>query len=812
MENLIGVFIQITGIVQGVGFRPFVYEYARKYNLSGWVRNTSAGVDIQVEGTSLNINNFMDAITNRLPPLAMVIDMTTIPVRTENFDDFVIIRSQPIKDAFQPISPDTSICKDCIKELNDPKDRRYKYPFINCTNCGPRYTIIEDIPYDRPFTTMAPFEMCDECQSEYNNPKDRRFHAQPIACPNCGPHIWLEYSTKSGGIKSTGKTEVILKETLSLLNQGKIIAVKGLGGFHFACDAMNYEAVEKLRIRKLRVEKPFAVMMRDLETVNKHCYLNEFERTLLGTQQKPIVILNLRCSSTLASNISPNQKTAGVMLPYTPLHHLLFNDREFAVGNKLQPSVLVMTSANLSDEPITIDNREAKEHLDTIADAFLMHDRSIKTRCDDSVFRVFLDSSQTTKSSSHGFSGEHASSDRKVLNDQNSFSYPVRRSRGYTPFPLIMSQDTPSILAVGAELKNTFCITRDGLAFVSHHIGDLENYDTLRSFTESITHYEKLFRISPKYIAHDFHPDYLSTRYAKKRTELDHLPLIGVQHHHAHMASCMAENKISGDNPTIGIIFDGSGYGLDGNIWGGEVLLSINNEFKHIAQLKYTALPGGDLAIKNPYRTAIAYLWQEKIDYLSDLPCFNDLSSDEYQIITSQLEKGINSPLTSSIGRLFDAVASICGVRNSVNYEAQAAIELETIADKTVQSSYNLKLEKLSEIIRIDPSPLINAVVEDVINQIDRSIISARFHNALVETILKLCHQIRETHHCSDVVLSGGVWQNMFLLEKTVKILKNNHFDVFIHHHLPPNDGCISFGQAIISANKWKSGKDLENK
>ena len=512
MPNLKGVHIHISGIVQGVGFRPFVYNLAQKYNLKGWVKNTSAGVDIQLDGTGDQIEVFTSKLKSDAPSLASLdqIEITERPA--SGFGVFEILHSESIPTAFQPISPDVSLCPDCLRELLDRKDRRYRYPFINCTNCGPRFTIIRDIPYDRPKTSMSDFDMCEDCAAEYTDPSNRRFHAQPIACPNCGPQVWLEQYRRAENGATTSIMQIgeeAIQRTRKLLMEGKIIAIKGLGGFHLACSARDPVAIAELRLRKLRVDKPFAVMMPDLETVKRHCHINENERILLESPAHPIVLLRRRSVSMIPNEVAPGQRTIGVMLPYTPLHTLLLEKE------KGYPDVLVMTSGNLSDEPICTDNIDARERLDKLADAFLMHDRDIHIRTDDSVMRVFT---------------------KEV--------YPIRRSRGYAPFPVRLASDVPSLLAAGAELKNTFCITNGNYAFLSHHIGDLENYETLKSFEDGVEHFERLFRVKPEAIAYDLHPNYLATRYALERAEREKIPSFGIQHHHAHIASVMAEHRL----------------------------------------------------------------------------------------------------------------------------------------------------------------------------------------------------------------------------------------------------------------------------
>jgi hydrogenase maturation protein HypF len=783
---MIGKKIHITGIVQGVGFRPFVFNQAITNSLTGWVSNTSAGVDIEVNGEPGNIATFIQTLTSDPPPLARIDSIEVNQVPINQYDTFVIVRSKVVDDAFQPISPDICICPDCLRELFDPNDRRYRYPFINCTNCGPRLTIIEDIPYDRPKTTMRDFEMCPDCKAEYTDPTNRRFHAQPIACPTCGPEVWLEYPTQ----KHTSQNEQVYGSAATLavqkmLLKGKIVAIKGLGGFHLACDATNPKAVMELRRRKLRIDKPFALMMPDIAAIEAHCLINDADRQLIESRERPIVIIHRKESSSIALDVAPEQNTLGVMLPYTPLHYLLFaspNAKKSFDGLRKSISMppLVMTSGNISEEPIAINNKEAQERLSSLADAFLMHDRPIRTRCDDSVIRTFQ--------------GE---------------SFPLRRSRGYAPFPVYLSSQSPQILATGGELKNTFCIVRDRYAFLSHHIGDMENYETYQSFLDGITKYESLFRFKPEAIAYDLHPNYLATRYAIERAEHEGLPSFGIQHHHAHIASCMVEHSLPADQPVIGVAFDGTGYGDDGAIWGGEFLLTDYRSFKRICHLKYIPLPGGDASIHKPARIALAYLWASKLEWNLELHPVSSLCAEELSILKSQLKLKINTPLTSSMGRFFDAVASICGVRQEVNYEAQAAIEFEALADPDEIGEYNFIVEPdenpQNMSLQIDSSPLIEEVINDLSKGVIISKISTRFHNTIARMVFKICDKIRKDFNVDHVVLSGGVWQNLTLLRRAYDLLLSDNFKVHIHHQVPTNDGGLALGQAIVAIQRMRA-------
>jgi hydrogenase maturation protein HypF len=781
MTDMRSAKIHVTGIVQGVGFRPFVYGLAARLGLNGWVRNTSAGVDILVDGATSSIDAFVNALKSELPPLARIDSMDVSFEATHGFSGFEIVSSEVLEGAFQPISPDVSICPDCLRELRDPSNRRYRYPFINCTNCGPRFTIITDIPYDRPNTTMAPFDMCPDCAAEYTNPLDRRFHAQPVACPVCGPQIWLE---GTNGVRIAERDDAILA-TQRLLANGKIVAIKGLGGFHLACDALNLEAVTELRKRKLRVDKPFALMMPDMETVQKHCFVSEDERILLESRQRPIVLLQRKPGSSIVEEVAPKQATIGVILPYTPMHYLLFVPESSLQNPSEEIHPLVMTSGNLSDEPIATGNDEARLRLATLADAFLLHNRDIRTRCDDSVMRVpMLDGKD-----------DQVSTPAKHI----APGYFMRRSRGYAPDPIQLPFDVPALLATGPELKNTFCVTRQRYAFVSHHIGDMENYETLRSFEDGIQHYEHLFRITPEAIVCDLHPDYLSSRYASKRSQQENLPLFRVQHHHAHIAACMADNGLDGSHPVIGLALDGTGFGDDGAIWGGEFLVADYAGYQRSFHLDYFPLPGGDAAIKRPARTALALLWQLGLDWDEGLAPVNDFCYEDKQALRIQLERSLNTPHTSSMGRLFDAAAALAGLRQEVNYEAQAAIEFEAALDPLETGAYHFTLRET--VVNFEEA--IRALIGDSISGVSIPIISARFHNGLAEMSRQVCAELRSRTGIGEVALSGGVWQNMTLLERTTANLREDGFTVYIHQQVPTNDGGLSLGQAMVGASKY---------
>ena len=754
----------VSGVVQGVGFRPFIYSLAGRLGLTGWVCNTSAGVIVEIEGSGDALEAFTNALEVDAPPLAVIDRVTSEALPPTGEPAFTIRESRPEPGAFQPISPDLCTCPDCLRELADPEDRRYRYPFINCTNCGPRFTIIKDIPYDRPSTTMAAFEMCPDCEREYRDPLDRRFHAQPIACPACGPRVWLAGPDRSG-LRVEASEDEAIAGARRLLKDGRILAVKGLGGFHLACDATNDEAVKRLRERKGRVDKPFAVMMSDLAQVECHCLLAADERRLLESRERPIVLLWAKAGQRpeISGDVAPRQKTLGVMLPYTPLHALLLEPE--AAGEPFPP--LVMTSGNYAEEPIATENEEAASRLAPLADAFLLHDREIHIRTDDSVVRIF-----------------------------RGAELPIRRSRGYAPYPIHLSSEAPHILAVGAELKNTFCLTRGGYAFLSHHVGDLEKFETLQSFETGIAHFEGLFRIQPEALAFDLHPDYLATRYARRRAEREGLSAFGVQHHHAHIAACLAEHGLETGARAIGVAFDGTGYGTDGAIWGGEFLIAGYRDFERAYHLAYIPLPGGDASIRKPARTALAHILAAGLDLEGDLPPFDALQSSERAAAEHQARTGLNAPPTSSMGRLFDAVASIAGVRHEVNYEGQAAIELESLADPAEASSYGFEIRDGE----VSAGPVIREVVKDVRRGLSPATISARFHNAIASMIVEVCGRIRADHGLRVVALSGGVFQNMTLLGRTVEKLETANFEVLTHRCVPPNDGGISLGQAVVAA------------
>jgi hydrogenase maturation protein HypF len=745
--------LQVNGIVQGVGFRPFVYQLAAQYGLKGEVANTSAGVSIQIEGPAESLTAFEEDLAAKSPPLAHIVEIQSRPHPLQNYADFRITSSRGEAAMATLISPDVAVCDDCLREMFDPTDRRYHYPFINCTNCGPRYTIIDDIPYDRPKTSMRHFAMCPLCQAEYDDPLNRRFHAQPNACPACGPQVSL-WDSRRQPIRTADP----IAAAADLIRQGKILAVKGLGGYHLAVDALNVQAVARLRQRKLREEKPFAVMSPDVAAIQRYALIEPAEESLLRSIQRPIVLLNKTSSYCLADEVAPRNRYVGAMLPYTPLHHLLL---------RCGFTALVMTSGNRSEEPIAIANDDAFARLADLADAFLIHDRDIYLRSDDSVVR-------------------HAAGAPRVL----------RRSRGYVPVPVFLKQPLPPILACGAELKNTVCFTKGELAFISQHIGDLENLSTYEFFQKTIDHMQRILAVRPELIACDLHPDYLSTRWADEQKAI---PKVRVQHHHAHIVSCMAEHRMGGK--VIGLSCDGTGYGADDTVWGGEVLIASARGFERVAHLSEVPMPGSAAAIREPWRMAVSYLHDAFGENLGglDLPFMRAAGADKVRLIQEMIAKRINSPLTSSLGRLFDGVAAIAGLRSRVSHEGQAAMELEMAAQSETEPFYDYSIEGDGP-WRMLPAPIVRAAAADVGRGCPVGLISAKFHNTLIRLFGDLCDRIRAAHGLKRVVLSGGVFQNARLLTGLTQALEAKGFEVFSHRLVPTNDGGIALGQAMIAA------------
>ena len=745
MQHSIRVEVRVEGVVQGVGFRPYVHGLAHRFGLSGRVGNDTAGVFVEIEGAEQAVSEFLATLPAQAPPLAVIEQVRTSPLAPTGESGFHIVSSNAAGRRDTLISADTATCDDCLRELADPTDRRFDYPFINCTNCGPRFTIVRDVPYDRPFTTMAPFAMCQACAREYHDPTDRRFHAQPVCCPACGPRLRL---IDAGGAELPGEP---LAEAAQLLKAGAVLAVKGLGGFHVAALATDAAATAELRARKHREDKPFALMVTDLDAARELCEIDPVAERLLAGRRRPVVLLPRRRDAPVAPAVAPGNRNLGLMLPYTPLHHLLLRDIA---------APIVLTSGNISDEPIAYQDEDARQRLTGIADAYLTHDRAIHMRTDDSVVRVF-----------------------------RGAELPVRRSRGYAPEPLTLAQPVPRpILGCGAELKSTFCLARGRHAFLSHHIGDLENYETLRSFTEGIEHFRRLFDVTPEVVAYDLHPDYLSTKYA---VDLADVGLVGVQHHHAHIASCLADNGAVG--PVLGVAFDGTGYGSDGTLWGGEFLLADLTGFERMAHLVPVPLPGGAAAIRQPWRMAAAYLGSEAPQDLIQR------NAQHWNAVLAMAARRVNAPLTSSAGRLFDAVAAILGIRDSINYEGQAAVELEQRADLTESGSYGATISD-GAVLQLHGVDLVRAAVTDLQAGVASEAIATRFHHGLADAIVRICVMLRETTGVNVAALSGGVFQNLLLLERTVAGLEQAGFDVLTHHRVPPNDAGISLGQVVVAA------------
>ena len=740
-----------------MGFRPYVFRLATERSLTGSIHNTPSGVTIEIQGPAEQVENFTARLPLEAPPLARITGIAIQEIPCNGEGEFRIISSHTGEAVRTLISPDVTVCDDCRRELFDPADRRYLYPFINCTNCGPRFTIVRDIPYDRPRTSMAVFPMCAECQREYEDPRDRRFHAQPNACWKCGPQLEL---WDSGGRKVECSNPVT--EAVARLRSGGIVAIKGLGGFHLAADATNSTAVELLRQRKRRVEKPFAVMVPDLRMAETFCEMSTQAKEALTSHRRPIVLLPKKPGIAVAAGVAPRQRDLGLFLPYTPVHYLLFAKGQFPA--------LVMTSGNLSEEPIAIDNREAATRLSGIADAFIVHNREILLRCDDSVVKP-------------------------TAGRVRQF----RRSRGYVPAPVELNRDLPAILAVGGELKNAICLTRGRNAFLSQHIGDLENTESFDFFREAVEHLARILEIRPEIVAYDLHPGYFSTKWA---LEQPGVRLVGVQHHHAHIASCMAENAVEGR--VIGFALDGTGYGADGSVWGGEALLASYSGFERAGHFEYVPLPGGEAAIREPWRMSVSYLahtfgW----DFLGLGIAFTEnLVRAKAETMLRMMERRVNSPLTSSCGRLFDGVAALIGLREVVNYEAQAAMELESAAwvGPADAGAYPFSLTRDDHGWQIGVRPLFEAIVEDLRNKTAVETICARYHNGLVEILAHLARCLREETALRRVCLSGGTFHNSYLLCNLVQKLEADAFEVITHSAVPAGDGGLSLGQALVAA------------
>ncbi len=764
----------VEGIVQGVGFRPYIHRLALKHGLSGWVLNASDGVHMELEGKADTLEAFMEDLVPCAPTLAVIDKVTVTEVPPNGDEAFEIRQSVEKAGEFVLVSPDIATCPDCLGEVFEPSDRRYLYPFTNCTNCGPRFTIIQDLPYDRPKTTMGKFVMCPDCQREYEDISDRRYHAQPNACPKCGPRVWIEgwEVGRSAGwqVERVGDWEIgegSITTAAKLLSSGEIVAIKGLGGFHLACDACNEEAVLRLRNLKGREEKPLAIMSANLKAIESYAFVSEEERRLLESPQKPIVLLRKRESCPIAPSVAPRNRYLGVMLPYTPLHALLLNE--------FKGLALVMTSGNISEEPLCKDNEQAKQRLGGIARYFLLHDRDIHIRCDDSVVRCVP----------------------RLAPGKNDGVLFLRRSRGYAPFPVRLNFKLKEVLAVGAELKDTFCFTRGRYCFLSQHIGDLKNAETLAYFEESVAHFQRLFRIRPEAIAHDLHPDYLSTQWAMNQHGIEK---VAVQHHHAHVASCMAEHGIV--EPVIGVACDGIGLGTDGAIWGCEFMIATYDEFERKAHLAYVPMPGGDAATKEPWRMTATYLYLALGEDFVDrhIPFCRRLDRRAWEFVKRMIERKVNTPLTSSCGRLFDAVASLLGLRDKVSFEGQAAMELEQIAgEEDGLGSYEFELGGSGGIKQISVLPMFKQIVGELERGVSDAVIARKFHNTVADFMVEVCRFIGKETGLSKVVLSGGTFQNILLLKLLLLRLQGLGFEVFCHNKVPPNDGGIALGQAMVA-------------
>ncbi|WP_017611781.1 carbamoyltransferase HypF [Nocardiopsis salina] len=753
MEEPIRTRARVTGVVQGVGFRPFVYALATRLGLTGFVGNDVDGVFVEAEGPEARVRTFVRALQEEAPPLAQVetVRSTTVPATGE--PGFSIRQSGAGGRATTLVAADSATCEDCLAELDDPGDRRHGYPFINCTNCGPRFTIVTGIPYDRPKTTMAGFRMCARCEAEYTDPADRRFHAQPVCCARCGPHLSL---VDAHGSPLAGDP---LEGAAALLAAGAVLAVKGLGGYHLAAGAADAHACATLRARKHREDKAFAVMVADLRQARRLCEVDAEAQELLCSRRRPIVLLPRKADAPVAPSVAPGNRDLGLMLPYTPMHALLLRATR-------QP--VVLTSGNTSDEPIAHRDEDAFPRLAPLADAFLTHDRAIHTRTDDSVVRP------------------------PVV--QGGAPVLIRRSRGYVPEPVQVPWLWPRpVLACGAELKNTFCLATHRRAFVSHHIGDLENLETLRSFTDGIAHLQSLFEIDPEVVAHDLHPEYLSTKHAHTLTRMTR---VGVQHHHAHIAACLADN--STDEPVIGVALDGTGYGTDGTIWGGEFLLADLAGFTRAGFFDPVPMPGGAAAIRHPWRMAAAHLdhaFEGRVPEGLDL---RRRRGTDWDTVVTMARRGVNAPLTSSAGRLFDAVSAIAGVRDSVNYEGQAAVELEQLVDPDEDGAYTARVDG-GEQLRVRTTDLVRAVAEDVLAGADAGRVAARFHRGLCGAVVAACDVIARRSGRSTVALSGGVFVNTVLYAGVVRGLRARGLRVLTHARVPCNDGGISLGQAAVA-------------
>lgn len=744
------IYIHVTGLVQGVGFRPFVYRLALANNLKGWVDNRNDGVHIQLEGNEDEVNTFLINLKNQAPPASNIDQIIYKIANFKNFKNFEIVKSKNSSEEITEISPDIAVCDDCLRDLKN-QNHRINYPFTNCTNCGPRFSIIQDLPYDREQTTMCNFDMCAICKAEYLDKLNRRFHAQPVACNHCGPIYELQIEKRK-----TNDFAEITSIVSSAIDNGKILAIKGIGGFHLACNALDNDVVLHLRKRKQHESKPFAVMIKNIDLLQRIAIANDSEKQLLQSWRKPIVLFKEKNNTIIPVSVSNRLGTIGVMLPYMPFHYLLFE--------KLKTEIIVLTSGNIAGEPIVINNYEAEKKLLPIADLLLTYNRDIYNRTDDSV--VFITSGK-----------------ERI----------IRRSRGYVPSPIKLNFAVDGILAMGAELKNCFCIGKGNKALLSQHIGDLKNLETYNYYTETIAQFQKLFRVKPLLLVGDRHPDYLSTRYL----QLQNIPYLQVQHHHAHIVSCMVEHGES--DQVIGISFDGTGFGDDGNIWGGEFLICDLKKFERQTHFEYVPMPGGDRVSAEPWRMAVSYLYHfYKSEFLNwKLPFLKDVSEEKVKLILVAIDKKINTPFTSSAGRLFDAVAALIGICTYSGFEAEAPMRLESLIDSTCNDSYLYAFNK-----SISFKPMFDEILSDLENKISTSIIAAKFHNTLLKVILEVSEFNRKKNGISKVVLSGGVFQNRYLLAHAERLLLENKFDVMTHNKVPSNDGGIALGQLVIAAHR----------
>jgi hydrogenase maturation protein HypF len=768
--------LRVTGVVQGVGFRPFVHRLATELALGGHVGNDSGGVFVEVEGPQPDVACFERRLVDDAPPMARVVAIDTTAVHPLGEQRFRILESRSRAMARTFVPPDVAVCDDCLAELFDPADRRYRYPFINCTNCGPRFTITIRLPYDRPNTTMRGFELCEACTSEYNDPADRRFHAQPVACAACGPRIQF-YAGACGAVggvvgevaEAVEGTDSAIAAAQAALRAGQVLAVKGLGGYHLACDATSDAAIATLRSRKARPDKPFAVMARDLAGAQLLANIDAVEAAVLSGAARPIVLLPRRSGASLSDLVAPGNPYLGALLPYTPLHHLLF--RPVPGCDTPPPQVLVMTSGNLSDEPICYEDGDARERLNSLVDGWLVHDRPVHVPCDDSVVRV-----------------------------EEGHELPVRRSRGYAPLPVRLPFESVPLVAAGGELKNTFCLAAGRDAWMSQHIGDMGSVHTLAAFKRSVRQFAGMYRVNPRLVVADAHPGYQTRRWAEEDADR---PVELVQHHHAHVAAVMVENGVPADEQVIGFAFDGTGYGPDGAIWGGEALVAGYGSFERRAHLRYVPLPGGDATIHKPYRAALAHLWAAGIEWHGDISPVRAAPAVELSALRRQLERGVQCVPTSSMGRLFDAVSSLIGARHTVSYEAQAAIELETVAGSHIGPVPHYTFETIED--EIDSSALLRAIVEDIRKGCAPGAVAAGFHEAVARLIAETADRLRHETGIATVAMSGGVFQNLLLVRLARAELTRLNLRVLAHRVVPPNDGGLALGQAAIAARRRSS-------